>query len=76
MQSCQQQQQQQQQWLQLFYHCNVFWRYQISSLPRATDKQEREGGTILSSLSLLPDELNLIDADAAPIRLAAILRTC
>jgi hypothetical protein len=46
----------------------------MSSRPRATgSKQEREGGTILSSPTLLPGKLNLINANVATKRLAAIL---
>ncbi len=48
-----------------------------SSRPRATgSKQEREGGTILPSPTLLPGKLNLIDAYAATKHLAALLTAC
>ena len=39
-------------------------------------KQEREGGTILSSPTLLRGELNLIAANAATKRRGAILTAC
>ncbi len=45
----------------------------LRSLMATGSKQKREGGTILSSPTLLPGKLKLIDANAATERLATVL---